>query len=168
MLKIKDYFCTVAAQEARNYVAEWKAENIDPFADADPAKPVEQVGRQVFDIVAVNVARYLPDFEGSAPKSKALHLRMLRQAIEKSPEDLQLILTEVLNLPVRKQEEFAELLRDGSLSSIVNAAKVVADRLKFLTGLEAILFDKGPKQRLKERMQLHRILAENPWIFGEE
>lgn len=166
--KIKDHFRALAAQEARSYVAEWKAEKIYPFSDSVPATTVEQVERQVFDIVAVNVARHLPGFEGAAPKSKALHLRMLRQAIEKSPEDLQLILTEVLNLPLRKQEELAELLREGSLSSIINAAKVVADRLKFLTGLEAILFDKGPKQRLKERTQLHRILAENPWIFGEE
>lgn len=79
-----------------------------------------------------------------------------------------MILTEVLNLPTRKQEELAELLREGSLSSIINAAKVVADRLKFLAGLETILFEKGPKQRLKERTQLHRILAENPWVFGEE
>lgn len=166
--KIKDHFRSLAAQEARSYVAEWKAERIYPFADEAPRTPVELVERQVFDIVAVNVARHLPDFESAAPKSKALHLRLLRQAIEKSPEDLQLILTEVLNLPIRKQEELAELLREGSLSSIINAAKVVADRLKFLTGLEAILFDKGPKQRLRERTQLHRILADNPWVFGEE
>lgn len=168
VVKIKEHFRVLAAQEARTYVAEWKAEKIYPFSDAAPATQVEQIERQVFDIVAVSVARNLPDFEQAAPKSKAFHLRMLRQAIEKSPEDLQLILTEVLNLPVRKQEELAELLREGSLSSIINAAKVVADRLKFLTGLDAILFDKGPKQRLKERTQLHRILAENPWIFGEE
>ncbi|WP_423596024.1 ATP-binding protein [Roseateles sp. MS654] len=166
--RIKDYFRSIAAQEARSYVAEWKAERIYPFSDEAPSTPVELAERQVFDIVAVNVARHLPDFETAAPRSKALHLRMLRQAIEKSPEDLQLILTEVLNLPIRKQEELAELLREGSLSSIINAAKVVADRLKFLAGLEAILFDKGPKQRLKERTQLHRILADNPWIFGEE
>lgn len=166
--KIKDHFRSLAAQEARSYVAEWKAERIYPFADEVPRTPVELVERQVFDIVAVNVARHLPDFESAAPKSKALHLRMLRQAIEKSPEDLQLILTEVLNLPIRKQEELAELLREGSLSSIINAARVVVDRLKFLTGLEAILFDRGPKQRLKERTQLHRILADNPWVFGEE
>lgn len=166
--RIKSHFRSLAAQEARSYVAEWKAEKIYPFSDEPAKTPVEQAERQVFDIVAVNVARHLPDFESAAPKSKAFHLRMLRQAIEKSPDDLQLILTEVLNLPVRKQEELAELLREGSLSSIINAAKVVADRLKFLTGLEAILFDKGPKKRLKERTQLHRILAENAWIFGEE
>ena len=159
---------SIAAQDARSFVAEWKAEKIYPFPDDEPATQLELIERQVFDIVALNVARFLPDFEGSAPRSKALHLRMLRQAIEKGPEDLQLILTEVLNLPPRQQEVLAELLREGSLSSIINGTKVISDRLKFLNGLEAILFDKGPKQRLKERSQLHRILARNPWIFGEE
>jgi hypothetical protein len=103
----------------------------------------------VFDIVAVNVAQYLTDFSGAPPKNKALHLRLLRQAIENSPEELQLILGEVLKLPKRKQEELAELLRDVSLSAIISAAKIVADRLKFLTGLEAILFDAESKKRLK-------------------
>ena len=93
---------------------------------------------------------------------------MLRQAIENSPEELQLILGEVLKLPKRKQEELAELLRDVSLSAIISAAKIVADRLKFLTGLESILFDTESKKRLKERSQLHRIIAQNCWLFGEE
>jgi hypothetical protein len=55
-----------------------------------------------------------------------------------------------------------------SLSAIISAAKVVADRLRFLTGLEAILFDADSKKRLKERSQLHRIIAQNCWLFGEE
>jgi hypothetical protein len=164
---IRDYFRSRAAQEARTVVAEWKEENIYPY-EGEAATQVERVGREVFDIVAVNVAQFLPEFGATAPKNKALHLRLLRQAIEKSPDELQLILGEVLKLPKRKQEELAELLRDVSLSSIISAAKVVADRLKFLSGLEAILFDAEPKQRLKERSQLHRIIAQNCWLFGEE
>jgi hypothetical protein len=54
---------------------------------------------------------------------------------------------EVLKLPKRKQEELAELLRDVSLSAVISAAKIVADRLRFLTGLEAILFDAESKKR---------------------
>ena len=164
---IKDYFRGRAAQEARTIVADWKAENIYPY-QGEASNPVERVERQVFDIVAVNVAQYLPEFETTPPKNKALHLRLLRQAIEKSPEELQLILEEVLKLPKRKQEELADLLRDVSLSAIIGAAKLVAERLKFLTGLEAILFDAEPKKRLKERSQLHQIIAQNSWLFGEE
>jgi hypothetical protein len=164
---IKDYFRSRAAETAKAVVAEWKQENVYPYTD-DPKTRVEQAERQVFDIVAVNVAQLLPEFETTPAKGKALHLRLLRQAIEKSPDDLQLILDEVLKLPKRKQEELAGLLRDTSLSAIISAAKVVADRLRFLTGLDAILFDADPKKRLKERSQLHQIIAQNCWLFGEE
>lgn len=164
---IKDYFRTRAAEQARGYVEEWKAERVYPYT-GEPATRVEEVERQVFEIVAVNVARHLPEFEASPPQNKALQLRMLRQAIEKSPEELQTILREVLRLPKRKQEELAELLRDVSLSAIIGSAKLVADRLRFVAGLESILFDAEPKNRLKERSQLHRIVAQNCWLFGEE
>jgi hypothetical protein len=166
-LTIKDYFRKRAAQEARTVVEEWKEEKIYPYA-GEAASHVEQVERQVFDIVATNVAQYLPDFSVAEAKNKALHLRLLRHAIEKSPEELQLILGEVLKLPKRKQEELADLLRDVSLSAMISAAKIVSDRLKFLMGLETILFDGETKKRLKERSQLHKIIAENCWLFGEE
>jgi hypothetical protein len=164
---IREYFRNRAAQEARTVVEEWKEEKIYPYM-GEAETQVEKVERQVFDIVAVNVAQYLPEFSSTAMENRAFHLRMLRQAIEKSPEELQLILGEVLNLPKRKQEELAELLRDVSLSAIISAAKIVADRLKFLTGLESILFDDPNKKRLKERSQLHRIISQNCWLFGEE
>ena len=164
---IRDYFRHRAAQEARTVVEEWKESQVYPY-EGEATTKIEQAERQVFDIVAVNVAQYLTDFSTAPPKNKALHLRLLRQAIEKSPEELQLILEEVLKLPKRKQEELADLLRDVSLSAIISAAKIVADRLKFLSGLEAILFDAESKKRLKERSQLHRIIAQNCWLFGEE
>lgn len=31
-----------------------------------------------------------------------------------------------------------------------------------------MLFDPEPKKRLKERSQLHRIVAQNCWMFGED
>jgi len=164
---IKDYFRNRAAQEARTVVAEWKETQVYPY-QGEATTRIEQAERQVFDIVAVTASQYLPDFSMAPQKNKAFHLRLLRQAIEKSPEELQLILEEVLKLPKRKQEELAELLRDVSLSAIISTAKVVADRLRFLTGLEAILFDADSKKRLKERSQLHRIIAQNCWLFGEE
>ncbi len=164
---IKEYFRNRAAKEATTVVQEWKSAQIYPYS-GDPITQIEKVERQVFDIVALNVARHLPEFDDAPTKNKQFQLRMLRQAIEKSPEDLQLILTEVLNLPKRKRDELASLLQDVSLSSIISSAKIVADRLKFLTGLTTILFDDGPKKRLKERSQLHRIIADNCWLFGEE
>jgi len=166
-LKIKEYFRERAAEQARMVVDEWKAEEVYPFR-GEPTTPIERAERQVFDIVAVSVQNYTPDFQQGSSKTKAMHLHLLRHAIERSPSDLQLILNEVLQLPQRKQQELAELLQETTLSAIIAAAKTVADRLKFITGLENILFEPEKKGRLKERSQLHKIVAENTWILGEE
>lgn len=164
---VKAYFRERAAQRARNVVQEWKSERIYPY-EGEATSLLEDAERKVFDILAVTASDYMPDFVSAPSKKKAFDLRMLRTAIEKSPEELQLILNEVLGLPKRKQAELAELLREASLSSIISAAKIVADRLKFLAGLEQILFDKDMKARLKERSQLHKIIEDNTWLFGEE
>lgn len=156
-----------AAEAARSVVNEWKHDDVYPFA-GEPVTPIERVEREVFDLVAINVARHLPDFDATAPRIKAFQLRMLRQAIEGSPDDLQTVLDEVLRLPRQPREDLAQLLRDTTLPSIIGATKVISERLKFLNGLEAILFDAEPRKRLKERSQLHRIIAQNCWLFGDE
>lgn len=165
--KIKEYFRDRAAERSLSRVEAWKEEKVYPY-EGEPASPIEQVERKVFDIVASKASDYMPDFDSAPHKNKALHLRMLRTAIEKSPNELQLILNEVLNLPKREQAELANLLQETSLSAIISAAKTVADRLKKLNAFETIVFDPEMKTRLKERSQLHQMLADNTWVFGEE
>lgn len=161
---IKEHFLSKALEEAKNQINEWKAEEVYPYK-GNPTTRIEDVERKVFDIVAVNINKSLSDFKSSNKKSKQFQLRMLRQAIERSPEDLQMIMTEVLNLPKATREHLADLLQDTSLSSIINASKIVSDRIKFVAGLEQLIFNY--KDNLKERTQLHRILAKNTWIFGD-
>ncbi len=129
---------------------------------------MEAVERQVFDVVALNVNSYLPDFERSENRSKKLSLQLIRQALERDPGELQLILDDVLNLPADKRTDLAELLKKTSLVSIINASKIVADRLNFIRGLEVLVFDEESKEVLLETQQLHRILANETWIFGEQ
>jgi len=164
---IKYYFRERAAENARTIVDEWIEQDVYPY-QGEPQNAVEKVERQVFDIVAVQVQELAPDLGFGSAKARALHLRMLRHAIERGPEELQLILKEVLDLPAKKQKEFASLLQETTLSALITAGKVVADRLKFISALESIVFDPETKGRLKERAQLHKILAENTWVFGEE
>ncbi len=167
VIKIKEYFMQRKLESSRDLLEKWKDDQVYPYP-SEPATPVEIAERQVFDIIALNVNQSLPEFEKSDKRTKAFQLRMLRQAVEKSPEDLQLILSEVLQLPKDQQEQLADLLKDASLSGIISAASLVADRLKFVAGIEHLLFDQATKKHLKERSQLHRILADNTWIFGHE
>jgi hypothetical protein len=164
---IKDYFRDRAAERAQTVVDAWKAADVYPYR-GEPQTTVEKAERQMFDIVAVHVQEIAPDLGEVSAKTKALHLRMLRSAIERGPEELQMILKEVLDLPAKQQKELAALLQETTLSAIITAAKTVADRLKFIAALENVVFDPETKGRIKERTQLHRILAENTWVFGEE
>lgn len=92
----------------------------------------------------------------------------MRVAIENGSEDLQLVMKEVLNLPARQLEELARLVQETSLQSIISASREIANRLKFLTALNALIFDKNMVDTIRERSQLQRLLVENSWIFGEE
>jgi hypothetical protein len=165
--QLREHFKSRTIEKQKSLVDEWKTEQVYPYAQ-EPSNPVQVVERKVFDIVAINVARSLPDFQTQDQRNRKFQLRMLRQAIERSPQELQLILGEVLGLSQRRQEELANLLKRTTLSAIISAAKLVADRLDFLEGLETMLFDVELKKHFKERAQLHRILADSTWVFGEE
>lgn len=78
------------------------------------------------------------------------------------------ILQKVVDLPESRQDELADLLRKTSLTAVINAAKAVTDRLEFLRALQILVFDPESKKQLLERSQLHRIIAQETWVFGEQ
>jgi len=165
--EIRKYFSGRILEESQEKVLQWKKEKIYPFKE-ESTSPIEVAERQVFDVVATKVAESLPSFEESDKKSKAFQLRMLRHAVERGPEELQAVITEVLNLPKKQLDQLSEILKDVSLTGVISASKLVTDRLKFLAALEHLLFDEDHKKTLKERSQLHKMIAENTWLFGQE
>jgi Histidine kinase-, DNA gyrase B-, and HSP90-like ATPase len=166
--KIKEHFRRRVLENQGKIIERWKKEQIYPYDDKQTVDPVEEAERQVFDILAVNVESYLPSFEEADTKSKKFTFRLLAQAISENPESVQKIIGDVLGLKKEAQDELAELLRSTPLSSIISSAKIVANRLDFLHGLEMLLFPPENKKRLLERDQLHKILENEAWLFHEE
>jgi hypothetical protein len=164
---MKVHFRRRRSEQEKDVVDAWKRERIYPFT-SEPSTAVEVATRQVFDVVATTVSRSLKTFTDGDRKTKQFSLRLLRQAMEANPESLQTIIAEVLDLPTDKQNELAQLLGRTSLASIIGAAKLVADRLHVLKAIETLVFDPQSKRQLLERSQLHRIIADHTWIFGEE
>ena len=163
----REHFRKRAAEKAAGLVEEWRKENIYPF-EGEPTNVVEKAEREVFNVLALNVNTYLPEFSTSGEKTKRFQFRLLRQAVEHAPADLARIINEVLDLPTDKRQELAQLLDRTTLAAIISASRLVADRLEFLRGLETLVFDADLKERVRERTQLHRIVAENSWMFGEQ
>ncbi len=166
--KIKEHFRQRLAENQSQIVERWKEERIYPYEDKTALDPVEKAERQVFDILAVNVESYLPSFDEADTKSRKFTFRLLAQAIRENPDSVQKIIGEVLDLKKEAQDDLAELLRKTPLSSIISSAKIVAGRLNFLIGLDALLFKKENKKQLLERDQLHKILENEAWLFDEE
>ena len=164
--KLREHFRVRAVENASALLQEWKDSKIYPY-EGEPLDNVEEAERQVFDVVAVNINSYLSDFDESSPTSKRFTFNLVKQALKENPESLRLIFQDVLNLPKEHQDDLADLLQKTSLPAIISSAKLVANRLDFLRGLEILLFDMDSKQQLLERDQLHQVLAKETWIFGE-
>ena len=165
--RLREYSIQRQSEQTAAQVEEWKQEDIYPY-EGIASDDVEVAKRQVFDVVAQNVTKYLPDFRSSRKKSKQFTFTLLRQAIETSPSSLRKILEEVVGLPKDKREQLANLLDKTSLTSIINASKIVSDRLEFVVGLKSMLYDAPYRNKLLERKQLQRLVAENTWLFGDE
>src|SRR3546814_9666637 len=75
---------------------------------------------------------------------------------------------EVLKLPESKIEEFRALLQQTSLTALVDAMRLVTGRLDFIAGLELLLFDPAHVPKVLERAHLHKMVENEPWLFGEE
>jgi len=165
---VRGYFRRRLAERQREIVQRWKDEAIYPFVEKADLTPVEEAERQVFDILGVNLEAYLPKFDEADHNSRKFTFMLLAQALKENPKSVQKIITEVLNLKQEEQDTLAALLNETSLSNIISTARIVANRLDFLGGLENLLFDDNTKPRLLERDQLHKILATEAWIFDEE
>ena len=165
--KLREHFRERESERSRGKIQEWKEAKIYPY-EGRAATSIESNERQVFDVVALNLADYSPDFEKVPSRQQKLILQLIKAAIESGPSALPSILEKVVDLPKNKQEELAEILKKTSLTAVINAAKAVTNRLEFLRALQILVFDPISKRQLLERSQLHRIIAQETWIFGEQ
>lgn len=152
----------------------WRKEGVYPYSSVEIVEidqgsaPVKKAEKELFEILAITIRESLPDFDSDSIKTKKFQLHMLRQAVESGDTTLKRIFKEVLNLPDMQQKELAQLLEDSSLSNMIKVSKEISERIKIIDGLEEIIYDKNISKHVKERSQLHKILADNTWIFGEQ
>lgn len=154
-------------QYSGKFINELKEKGLYPYKDkADTI--VEESKRQVFDIVALQVNEYLPEFESQDDKSKRLTLSLIKESLENDTTSLQRILTEVIELPEDKRNDLFEILDETSLSNIIDAMTEIKNRLSLLNGIEQIIYDNGLNKQVKERQHLHKIVINETWIFGDK
>ena len=165
--KLKQYFAKRRRERRKKTVERWRQEEIYPYKE-EASSSTDKAERAAFNRVALDVEEHLEGFEDESLQSKQFTFRLLRHALQSNPEDLRLVINEVLDLPADDLEDLAMLLDETSLSAIISASKRVADRLDFIQGLENLIFHPQTSRQLKERSQLQKILEKGTWLFGEE
>lgn len=163
----KEFLGEQAANDAAAEIGRIKEEGVYPF-DSEPQDAVAKAERDVFDVLAVEVNRAVPQLKSSHKQTKKLTYRLMREAINTNPSSIKTILAEVFNLTQEQQDDLAELLTHTHLPEIIDIAKTVSDRLNFLYVLEQMVYNDKIGKPIKERTQFHRILLKELWVFGEK
>lgn len=162
---MRDHFKERLQEQTREQVERWREEDTYPF-DGDAKDPTERTVREVFDVVALGASNIV---NASDVRGRRLSLRLLREALEQDPGSLNRVLKGVLELPEDRLEELGAILDHTPLAALIATSKEITNRLEFLRGLEEIVLnDPDLKKHTRERTQLHRILAAETWVFGEE
>ena len=149
------------------FIQELKDQGLYPY-QGEASTPIEVNTRKVFDIVALQVNEFLPDFEEQDKKSKKLTLALIKEALEKDSTSLQRILAEVIELPKNKRDELVELLDETSLSAMIDTMAEIKNRLFLINALEELIYNTDLNKNVLERKHLHKIIAKETWLFGDE
>jgi hypothetical protein len=160
---LRSHFRERAAERRQETIADLKDKG--PYRyEGEPEGAVARAEREVFDIILVEVADSIPK-DGSAAK---LTVNLMKESLERDPVSLNRVLRSVVDLSDDQLQELEELLEQTTLGSIIASARTVVDRLDFVAALELLVYDPESARQLKERSQLHRIIANETWVFGEE
>ncbi|MEU3719620.1 ATP-binding protein [Streptomyces californicus] len=161
--QLREHFRSRVDDRRREQVAEWRREDVYPYK-GDPAQPTEITEREAFDTVATTIAKHIP----KTRSAKRATLGLLKETLAAKPDHTPEILERFFSLSHQEKEELGLLLRRTSLTSLIRTSTEVTDRLDFLRALELILFDTEARRVTRERDQLHMILENEAWVFGEE
>ncbi|WP_190219768.1 histidine kinase [Streptomyces griseosporeus] len=161
--QLREHFRKRVDDRRREQVLEWQREDVYPYQGV-ATEPAEITEREAFATVATTVAKHIP----KSLKAKKATLGLLKETLAAKPDHTPEILEKVFALSRQEKEELGLLLQRTSLTSLIRTSTEVTDRLDFLRALEILLFDTEAKKVTRERDQLHKILENEAWVFGEE
>ena len=151
---------------ANDIIAYLKDEEIYPY-ETDPETATQKRCQDIFDAVVIKLNEKRPIlFKKNKKQIQQNVINTLKVIIERDPQNFGLILTNLAGLSPEEVEEFAELIKRVSLSSIIKTSSTIMDRLGFIESLKQIAYRNF--NNIKERAHLHKILEREAWIFGEQ
>ncbi|GAA1292325.1 ATP-binding protein [Saccharothrix xinjiangensis] len=145
-------------------VARLQAEGIYPYPTDRVDDPILSVERDMFDLVAVTARGTLT---GGNRQQREMNSRLIKLALEERSESLNAVLAATLEMSHDEQDQLAYMLRQSSLGHIVGAATEVTRRVDLILALRQAIYGSDMRRRMREVDQLHPLVRDNAWLFGE-
>jgi hypothetical protein len=76
------------------------------------------------------------------------------------------ILKEIVGLDNEEREKLANLLRNSSLSNIIDTIKLIEDRYRAVNDLKQLVFD--AELHASETKHIQKMIEQHYWLFGEQ
>lgn len=155
-------------QKSEDIIQILKEDGIYPYDDDDKLSVSEEQTKHIYDKILIKLNSTRPSvFKSSTPQSiKRGIVNTIQLVIQRDPENFKDVLEKLMDLTPEEMQDFSDLLKEVSLNSIIKTSSTIQHRLKFLEGLRQIAY--GELKNIKERSQLHKIIENETWIFGEK
>ncbi|MFC4510190.1 ATP-binding protein [Flavobacterium buctense] len=147
-------------QKFEKFLVSLEADKSYPFKEELPASKAQEI---IFKKVA-----YLLEEEHHLiqknDKIRTFLYPLLNRAI--SNGDIEYIFRSILKMSNENIQKFRSLLEKTEIEDVVHFTNLVAEKLEFLSFLHELTYG-AISNHLKERSQLHKILENELWLFGE-
>lgn len=133
-----------------------------------PQNAIEDAQRTAFNACLYNL---LLNDDGVISEKKTSVLKVIFPLLQRSFSGDYILtdnLDKIIELSSDDAEKYNRMVNRIKLSKIIEKYSVLIHRKEFLRTLEKLVYDETVAQYLEERTQLHKIVAEEAWIFGDK
>ncbi len=141
----------------------WVTDGSYPYLVA-PITIVDEAEQAGFRELVAVTRRVVP----ADREQRRLTLNMMQATFKGSPDDALQIVARIKGLDEAEVQEFRELLDRTPLSRVIRASKMLTDRIDLLVALDELLHGPELRDDFLERDHLHRLVEQNPWVFGNQ
>ena len=150
-------------EAAKQFLEDARSQSFYPFRDSNITAETA-AKKALYDVTLEKIDEYV-DLGRLTKKQQAVVFKLLNRAMNNS--NVLDVLTEVASLSDDDFHKFRRVLERTTLQQIIRLSDEVSRRLEFLNSLHEIVYGDISK-RIEERKQLHKILDQHCWIFGEK
>lgn len=133
-----------------------------------PKNALEDAERTAYNACLYNL---LLNDEGTVSEKKNSVLKVIFPLLQKSFSGDYILadnIDKILELSSEDNNKYNRMVNRIKLSKIIEKYNLLIHRKQFLRTLEKLVYDETVAQYLEERTQLHKIVAEESWIFGKQ